>query len=61
MVFVTGCIGETFIIDGHIRITIRAVEEERVYLEVDAPETVPVHCPEVHSPRGAFVPCERVP
>jgi len=47
MLVLTRKIGETLVIDGDIRVTVVAVQGDKVRLGVAAPATVPVHRQEV--------------
>ncbi len=54
MLVLTRRVGEEIVIDGDIRITVTAVEGERVRIGVTAPESVRVDRREVHLRRNEF-------
>jgi carbon storage regulator len=47
MLVLTRRIGETIVIAGNIRVTVVAVQGDRIRLGITAPQTVPVHRQEV--------------
>ena len=47
-------LGETIVIDGGIRITVVAVDSNRVRLGIEAPKTVRVNREEVHNRIAEF-------
>lgn len=54
MLVLTRRIGETIVIDGNIRVTVVAVQGDRIRLGIAAPASVPVHRQEVHDRRSEF-------
>jgi carbon storage regulator len=48
MLILSRKIGETIVIDGHIRVTVMRVDGEAVKLGIAAPAEVPVHRQEVY-------------
>jgi carbon storage regulator len=48
MLVLTRRVGEEIVIDGHIRITITAVNRDRVRLGIEAPDNIRVDRREVH-------------
>jgi carbon storage regulator len=54
MLVLTRRVGEEIVIDGDIRITVTAVQGERVRIGVTAPASVRVDRREVHARRSEF-------
>jgi len=48
MLILSRKLGESIVIDGHIRVQVMRVEGDVVKLGIDAPMTVPVHRQEVY-------------
>jgi carbon storage regulator len=54
MLVLTRRLGETIIIDGNIRVTVIAMQGDRIRLGISAPPDVPVDRQEVHERRREF-------
>ena len=58
MLVLTRRIGETLVIDGNVRVTVLAVQGDRIRLGIAAPASVPVHRQEVYDRHaGCSAPC----
>jgi carbon storage regulator len=54
MLVLTRRVGEEIVIDGNIRVTIVAINGNKIRLGIDAPPSVPVDRKEVHDRRAEF-------
>jgi carbon storage regulator len=61
MLVLTRRVGEEIVIDGSIRITVTAIQGERVRIGITAPEFVRVDRSEVHQRRKGFAAADLVP
>lgn len=57
MLVLTRRVGEEIVIDGSIRITVSAIQGERVRIGITAPPSVRVDREEVHLRRSEFADC----
>jgi carbon storage regulator len=54
MLVLTRRLGETIVIAGDIRVTVVALQGDKVRLGIEAPEAVTVDREEIHQRRGGF-------